>query len=256
MAQLEFALLGSGSRGNATLVRSAGTRLLVDCGFAVRELRARAAALDFDPASLDGVLVTHEHSDHIGGVARLARAYGLTVYLTPGTASARRDWDGCTLQRISPHQAFRVGDIDVLPFPVPHDAREPCQFVLAHDGLRLGILSDLGRVTPHVVRSLANCDALLLECNHDPVMLATGPYPEALKRRVGGDWGHLSNPQSASLLQALPSSRLQRLVLTHLSEHNNTPLLARAAACEALQQDPAWCVCADQDRPSPWLELA
>lgn len=253
---LQFALLGSGSRGNATVVRSGGARVLVDCGFALRELQARAAGLDFDLASLDGVLVTHEHGDHIGGVARLARAYGLTVYLTPGTASARSDWDGCRLEKISPHEPFRIGDLEVQPFPVPHDAREPCQFVLAQAGRRLGILSDLGRVTPHIVRTLAACDALLLECNHDTGMLARGPYPESLKRRVGGDWGHLSNAQAADLLQQLPRARLQFLALTHLSEKNNTPALAREAACEALQDDPAWCVCADQDQASAWREIA
>ena len=252
---LQFALLGSGSRGNATLVRSHSTRLLVDCGFAVKELQSRAALLDFDLASLDAVLVTHEHGDHIGGVARLARAYGVPVYLTRGTASARQDWNKCQLQMISPHEGFRIGDIEVQPFPVPHDAREPCQFTFTHERRRLGVLSDLGRITAHVERSLAECDALLLECNHDVAMLASGPYPESLKRRVGGDWGHLSNLQAAGLLQRLERTRMQSLVLTHLSEQNNTPALARTAACEALQDDPDWCVCADQDRPSLWREI-
>lgn len=255
MPALEFALLGSGSRGNATLIRSGRTRLLVDCGFAVREFHARAAQLDFDAASLDGILVTHEHGDHIGGVARLARAHGLTVYLTRGTASARNDWEGCEVRTISPHEAFTLGDIDVQPFPVPHDAREPCQFVFGHAGLRLGILSDLGRPTPHVARMLDGCDALLLEYNHDAQMLSSGPYPDSLKRRVGGDWGHLSNAQAGDLLRQLDRSRLRHLTLTHLSEQNNTPVLARAAACEALQDDPAWCVCAAQDRPSGWIGI-
>lgn len=250
-----YALLGSGSRGNATLVEAGATRLLVDCGFAVRELEARAARIGFDPASLDAILVTHEHSDHIGGVARLARAFDITVMLTPGTASARSDWDGCRLQLLSPHEGFTFGQIEVQPFPVPHDAREPCQFAFAHAGKRLGIVSDLGRVTPHVARSLDACDALLLEYNHDVEMLARGPYPESLKRRVGGDWGHLSNAQAAGLLRDIDRSRLQALVLTHLSEKNNTPALARAAACEALQDDPAWCVCAEQDQGSGWREI-
>lgn len=145
---------------------------------------------------------------------------------------------------------------DTLPFPVPHDAREPCQFAFVHGGQKLGIVSDLGRITPHVARSLDACDALLLECNHDADMLARGPYPDSLKRRVGGDWGHLSNAQAAGLLRGLARERLQALVLTHLSEQNNTPVLARAAVCEALQDDPVWCVCAEQDQGSGWREIA
>lgn len=252
---LRFALLGSGSRGNATVVQGGATRLLVDCGFPVREFAARAEKLALDPASLAGILVTHEHGDHIGGVARLARAYDVPVYLTRGTASAREDWAGCSLHHISPHEAFMLGDIEVQPFPVPHDAREPCQFAFAHGGHKLGVVSDLGRVTSHVARSLDACDALLLECNHDAGMLARGPYPDSLKRRVGGDWGHLSNAQAAGLLRGLDRSRLRTLVLTHLSEQNNTPELARAAACEALDDDPAWCRCAEQDRVSGWCEI-
>lgn len=250
-----YALLGSGSRGNATLVEAGATRVLIDCGFALRELRLRASRIAFDLASLDAILVTHEHSDHIGGVARLARAHDITVMLTPGTAAARSDWDGCRLQMLSPHQALWIGEMEVHPFPVPHDAREPCQFALNHGGRRLGIVSDLGHVTPHVVRSLNACDALLLEFNHDTGMLARGPYPEMLKRRVGGDQGHLSNTQAADLLRQIDRSQLQALVLTHLSQQNNTPELARVAACAALDDDPAWCVCAEQDQGSGWREI-
>ena len=255
MSALRFALIGSGSRGNATLIEYGGTRVLVDCGFTVREFDARAQRIGLDPASIDAILVTHEHTDHIGGVARLARAYGIPVMLTGGTAASRSDWADCALQVISPHEAFALGDIEVQPFPVPHDAREPCQFAFSAGGKRLGVVSDLGRITAHVARNLDACDALLLECNHDVGMLAVGPYPESLKRRVGGDWGHLSNAQAAGLLRGIDVTRLQYLVLTHLSEKNNTPALARAAACEALQDDPAWCVCAEQDQASGWREV-
>lgn len=255
MSRFRFALLGSGSRGNATVVEAGATRVLVDCGFSVREIGARAQSIGLDPASLDAILVTHEHSDHIAGVARLARAHGIPVYLTEGTASTRSDWAGCTLRTLSPHAAFTLGEIEVQPFPVPHDAREPCQFTFVHAGRRLGIVSDLGCITPHVVRSLDACQALLLECNHDVDMLAVGPYPESLKRRVGGNWGHLSNAQAAGLLRSIDRSRLGSLVLTHLSEKNNTPQLARAAICEALDEDPDWCVCAEQERSSGWREI-
>lgn len=248
-------MLGSGSRGNATLVEAGGTRLLVDCGFALREFEQRCTRLGAEAAALDAILVTHEHSDHVGGVARLARAYGIPVYLTRGTASAVFDWAGCELRHISPHEAFRVGAIEVQPFPVPHDAREPCQFVFGHAGRRLGVASDLGRITSHVAQSLAACDALLLEFNHDVAMLASGPYPEHLKRRVGGGWGHLSNDSSAALLRGVERMRLQHLVLTHLSEKNNRPDLALGAAQAALEQSPHWCLCASQDDGLGWREV-
>ncbi|HKY93247.1 MAG TPA: MBL fold metallo-hydrolase [Nevskiaceae bacterium] len=252
---MRFATLGSGSKGNATIVEAGGTRVLIDCGFSLKEAQARSERLAFDLESLDAVLVTHEHSDHVGGVARLAMASGIPVYATRGTAAAAEDLKACEWREITPHGAFTIGSLEVQPFPVPHDAREPCQFVFAHAGVRLGILSDVGRITNHVVQVLSGCDALLLEFNHDAVRLADGPYPPALKRRVGGDWGHLSNTQAAGLLRAMDRSRLRQLVLTHLSEKNNSPALARAAACEALQEDPAWCVCAEQDEGLAWRDL-
>jgi phosphoribosyl 1,2-cyclic phosphodiesterase len=249
-------MLGSGSRGNATLVESGATRVLVDCGFALREFEQRCARLGAEAAALDAILVTHEHGDHVGGVARLARAHGIPVYLTRGTAAAVSDWAGCELRHISPHESFRIGSLEVQPFPVPHDAREPCQFVFEQAGRRLGVVSDLGRVTAHVVHSLSACDALLLEFNHDAEMLASGPYPESLKRRVGGGWGHLSNDSSAALLRGIERGRLQHLVLTHLSEKNNRPELALAAAHAALEGGPEWCVCADQQQGLGWREVA
>tara|TARA_R110000850_G_scaffold156_5_gene1101 strand:+ start:10033 stop:10725 length:693 start_codon:yes stop_codon:yes gene_type:complete len=229
--------------------------VLVDCGFGVRELASRAARIGLELGSLDAVLVTHEHGDHIGGVARVGRALKIPLMMTRGTALGRRDWTGCQVQHISPHQSFVLGDLDVQPFPVPHDAREPCHFTFVHESRRLGVVSDLGHVTPHVSRSLDACNALLLEFNHDVDMLARGPYPAQLKRRVAGDLGHLSNIQAAELLRGLDRSRLQALVLTHISQKNNTPELARAAACEALDDDPDWCICAEQDHGSGWREV-
>lgn len=253
---MRFAMLGSGSKGNATLVVANGTRVLVDCGFAVKEMQARAAKLDFDLACLDGILVTHEHSDHLGGVARLARAYNLPVYLTRGTHAVWRDREVADIRFINPHENFAVGALQVQPIAVPHDAREPCQFAFSHGGHKLGVLSDLGHITPYIRAALADADALLLETNHDVELLANGPYPYSLKQRVGGDLGHLSNAQSASLLSSAQRSRLQHLVLTHLSEQNNTPELARAAICAALEDDPAWCLCAHQQDGLSWRELA
>lgn len=248
-------MLGSGSHGNATVVEGGGTRVLIDCGFGVRELASRAARIGLDLGSLDAVLVTHEHGDHIGGVARVGRTLKIPLLMTRGTALGGKDWTGCDIRHISPHMEFSLNQLQVLPFPVPHDAREPCHFRFTSGERRLGIVSDLGHVTPHVTRSLDRCDALLLEFNHDPEMLARGPYPELLKRRVGGSRGHLSNGQAAEMLRVLDRSRLQWLVLTHISQKNNTPLLAREAACEALQEDPDWCICAEQDHVSGWREI-
>lgn len=253
---IRFAMLGSGSKGNGTLVDAGGVRVLVDCGFAVREVEARAARLDFDLNSLDAILVTHEHGDHLGGVARLARAYDLPVYLTRGSYQGWRDTQVDDIRFITPHELFSIGALKVRPFPVPHDAKEPCQFAFEHAGKKLGVVSDLGAITQHIRYVLSDCDALLLEANHDVAMLAKGPYPQKLKERVGGGLGHLSNAQSASLVRGVQRERLQHLVLTHLSEQNNTPALARAAICEALEQDPSWCVCAEQEGGLAWRELA
>lgn len=253
---MRFALLGSGSQGNATLIEAGGTRLLVDCGFNLRDTEARLAGLGIEAAQLDAVLVTHEHTDHLSGVARLARRHHLPVYLTHGTHAAWNDPKVPAALHFSPHTGFPIGAIQVQPYPVPHDAREPCQYVLSHRGLRLGILSDAGHITAHMRAVLDGCDALLLECNHDPHMLANGPYHRALKARVGGHRGHLANAQSAELLRQLDLSRLQQLVLTHLSETNNSPELALSAVYEALQDRPGWVSCAGQRDGSGWRTLS
>ncbi len=252
---MRFAILGSGSGGNASVVESSNHRVMIDCGFALSDVCARAKRLDIDPATLDAILLTHEHGDHASGVGRLARKYDIPVYLTPGTRRGARDLQGARLHTFTPHESFAIGDLQVQPFPVPHDAREPCQFVIKHQKQRVGVLSDLGSITVHVKATLMNCDALMLEANHDPEMLRNGPYPAKLKKRVGGNYGHLSNQQAASLLRAIRSDGLQKLVLTHLSEKNNTPQLARAAICEVLEDDPAWCVCASQNGMEDWTVL-
>jgi len=252
---MRFAMLGSGSKGNATLVESGGTRVLIDCGFTLAETESRLARLGIEAASLDAILVTHEHGDHLSGVGRLARKHRVPVWMTHGTYAVWKDAQVPHCLRFSPHQPFRIGALEVQPYPVPHDAREPCQYRIGAAGLSLGILSDLGHVTAHVREVLRDCDALLLECNHDPEMLRDGPYPDALKRRVGGDQGHLSNQQAAQLLGPAARDRLQHLVLTHLSEANNTPALARAAVVAALGREVPWLTCADQADGLAWREL-
>ncbi|MBI2384068.1 MAG: MBL fold metallo-hydrolase [Gammaproteobacteria bacterium] len=252
---MQFASLGSGSKGNGTLIRAGRTTVLLDCGFSAREAERRLERLGVAPGSLDAILVTHEHGDHMSGVARLARRHGLAVWLTPGSFAAH---DGPVMPKVRelcPHEPFSVGDLRIEPFPVPHDAREPCQFVFGDGRRRLGILSDAGSITPQMQAKLSGCDALMLECNHDPAMLAAGPYPERLKKRVGGDHGHLNNAQAAGLLAAMDTSRLQHLVLIHLSQVNNTPDLARQAVAEALKCAPGDLAVADQQQGFGWRHL-
>ncbi len=255
---MRFALLGSGSRGNATLVESGSTRLLIDCGFSLKETEYRLGRLGLEAADIDAVLVTHEHQDHIGGVGPLARRHRMPVWLTPGTLSVARKRLG-EVPRIEPlncHQAFAVGDIEVHPFPVPHDAREPSQFVFSDGDKRLGLLTDLGHVSAHVEAQLQGLDGLILEANHDPRMLAEGPYPPSLQARVGGGLGHLSNGQAARLLASLEQGRLQHLAAAHLSEKNNHPELAVAALSEALGCEPEWIAVADQAHGLEWRQIA
>lgn len=250
---LYLASLGSGSRGNATLVRSGDTLLLVDNGFTIKETERRLQRLGFDAAQLDAILVTHEHSDHIKGVGPLARKYQLPVFTTHGTAQYEGLATNTAITVINPHRPFRINDIDIVPVAVPHDAREPCQFVFECRGVRIGLLTDLGSITPHVVDCYRHCDALMLECNHDIEMLARGPYPYSLKQRVGGLWGHLSNRQAAELLLQINIGQLQHLVLSHISEMNNTEVLARDAIGEVFNG--AGLQIATQDLGFEWLAI-
>lgn len=253
---MQFASLGSGSRGNATLVEAGTTLLMLDCGFSCRETERRMARLGRTPDQLSALLVTHEHGDHVRGIAPLARRYGLPVWLTYGSWQMLRDRDLPEVHHFAAHEGLALGDLQVQPFTVPHDAREPCQFVFSDGARRLGVLTDTGRMTPHIVEQLDRCDALLLECNHDTGMLADGPYSEPLKRRVGGPLGHLSNAQAAGLLAQLDQSRLQHVVAAHLSEQNNCTGLARAALAGALGCSRKWVGVACQERGFDWRSIS
>jgi len=218
---VRFASLGSGSKGNATLVQAGDTLVMVDCGFSVRETERRMQRLGVEPGQLDAILVTHEHSDHCAGVARLSKRYSLPVYLTHGTAASGRCEGSHHFHRINGDDELSIGALQVRAIAVPHDANEPCQFRFQWQQRSLGVLTDLGCITPHVVNQYRGCDSLLLEFNHDVPMLSSGPYPPALKRRVGGDWGHLSNEQAAQFLRSIDTAALRHLVVAHISEHNN-----------------------------------
>ncbi|UCE90231.1 MAG: MBL fold metallo-hydrolase [Pseudomonadota bacterium] len=250
---MRFASLGSGSRGNGTLVEADGTCVLLDCGFSVRETERRLGRLGYAGEDLTAIVVTHEHSDHVRGVAALSRKYALPIWCSHGTAVAAR-LDGA-VHYIDVHEPLAFGALQVRPFSVPHDAREPCQFVFSDGSARLGVLTDTGMPTPHIREHLDGCEALLLEANHDPDMLALGPYPEALKARVSGNYGHLSNVQAAKLLEALDRSRLRHIVAAHLSDKNNTPALAQLALSGALGCEDNWIQIASQDAGLDWRSL-
>ncbi|MFN2308529.1 MAG: MBL fold metallo-hydrolase [Gammaproteobacteria bacterium] len=252
---LRFASLGSGSRGNATLVEAGATCVLVDCGFSVRETQRRLARLGKAPEELNAILVTHEHRDHIGGVAALARRFAIPVWMSAGTAVMYGASEHSSLNSFDGHAPFALGDLHVTPFPVPHDAREPCQFVFSDGAVRLGVLTDTGSITAHIRQVLEGCEALLLECNHDAGLLAAGPYPPRLKQRVAGRLGHLSNAQAAGLLAGLERGGLRHLVAAHLSDTNNRPALARAALAEALGCAPDWIGIADQAQGLAWRQV-
>jgi phosphoribosyl 1,2-cyclic phosphodiesterase len=252
---LRFASIGSGSQGNATLVEKNNTRLLIDCGFSFTQIQQRLGRLERCAGDLTAILVTHEHGDHIRGVAMLARKYRIPVWMTPGTAT-QVDVSGISkLQLFNCHEPFIINDIEVNPYPVPHDAREPCQYVFTDGNSRFGLLTDAGSSTRHIIESLSGCDALMLECNHDSEMLARSTYPQQLKARISGRYGHLSNQQSMDLLSSLDCSRFQHIVAAHLSEKNNTPYLAREALGKALHCKPEWIGVADQERGLSWREI-
>jgi phosphoribosyl 1,2-cyclic phosphodiesterase len=264
---VRFSSLGSGSEGNALLVEAGKrsscpdtrqTLVLMDCGFGLQDTISRLARLGVSPEQLSGIVVTHEHGDHIGGVARLARKFNLPVWLTHGTLRSQpKAFSEITqLNEIDSHQAFAIGDIEIIPYPVPHDAAEPVQFVFSDGARRLGVLTDTGCSTAHIEQTLNGCHALVLECNHDSDMLMKSDYPFSLKQRVGGRFGHLNNHEAAGILARLDVDKLQHLIAAHLSRKNNTPELAVRALCGALDCEESWVGVATQEEGFFWREIA
>jgi phosphoribosyl 1,2-cyclic phosphodiesterase len=254
---MRFACLGSGSKGNAWVVEQDGTRVLLDCGFGLRETAARLARLGIEPATVTAILITHEHSDHARGAARFSAKYGCEVWLTPGCAVALEAMNDlpASVRSVDSHGCFAVGGLEFHPFPVPHDAREPVQYVVSDGARRWGLLTDAGHVTDHMVAMLEACDALALECNHDVDRLRQGSYPARLKARILGRYGHLDNGAAAELLARLPTDRLQHVVAAHLSEENNLPELARSALASVLGCGPEWVGVADQAEGLGWRAI-
>jgi phosphoribosyl 1,2-cyclic phosphodiesterase len=248
-----LASLGSGSRGNGTVVEIGSERILVDCGFTLKQAEDRLARIGLKAPDLSALLVTHEHSDHSGGVGALAYKYGIPVFGTFGTLDAASRNSALVGRSISAHASFAIGDVTVQPVVVPHDAREPTQFVFRSDSVSIGVISDLGCITPFVIEQYMGLDGLLMESNYDMHMLVKGRYPERVKRRIASDLGHLSNEQSAAFLEAV-AHPLLKVVVGHVSEENNHPDLLEETFSPhrgAVQE----IVFATQDRGVDWLEI-
>ncbi|MEO8163786.1 MAG: MBL fold metallo-hydrolase [Betaproteobacteria bacterium] len=254
---MRFASLGSGSQGNSLVVEAQSTRILLDCGFGLAATEARLARLGLVAGDISALVVTHEHDDHIGGVARLARRHGIPVWMTPGTLAGFETLfaDVACVRMVHNYEAFEIGGLQVYPFPVPHDAREPAQYVFSDGASRLGVLTDVGCSTRHIESMLSGCDALVLECNHDTEMLRASSYPQKLRNRIAGRFGHLDNDAAAELLRSLDNGKLKHMVAAHLSQENNRPDLAQAALAAVLNCAPDWIAIADQEQGLGWRQL-
>ncbi len=272
---LRYKNLISGSTGNATLVEASDpvgkpSRVLVDCGMRLSRLLELLAMADVLPTEIDAIFITHEHSDHIGCVTQLASRYNIPVWASTGTHAALQDMQSKLRTKQPTHSQLvpgfealvriavdtcliEVGGLQLKPFTVPHDAREPLQLTCGDGNTKLGILTDLGHPSRHVIEQLAGCHALLLECNHDSDMLSNSKYPAFLKARVGGDFGHLSNAQAADILRNLMHDKLRHVSAAHLSQQNNHPALAQSAVAEILGCLPDEIFAASPETGTPWM---
>jgi len=240
---VSVSVLASGSRGNCALVASSSTRILVDAGLSGRETFKRLKGLGERPEDISAILITHEHSDHVSGLQRLAAKLKIPVFLTQGAHyawnRAVRDEEGKIPElpkpeHFSPGRGFRVGDIEVSPFTIPHDAADPVGFTFRAEGVKIGFATDLGKMTENVRDAVRGCSVLVIESNHDVEMLRSGPYPWSVKQRVMSRVGHLSNEALAEFFSSDYDGVAEYIVLAHLSEQNNHPEKARLSAELAL----------------------
>ncbi len=257
---MRFSVLASGSSGNACYVETDHTRIIIDAGLSGRELTRRLEHLEVDPTAIDGLVITHEHSDHIKGAGPLSRRFDIPVYINGPTLYKGLKILGNISRpvRLQTGQSINIHDLVIETFTKCHDAADPMGLVLASNGQRLGIVTDLGRSTPVVVDRIKDCRALILEFNHDESMLARGPYPLELKRRIKGPDGHLSNLQAARLLENIAHDDLNVVVLAHISDKNNAPEKALEEAHRALEacgQQGTRVLLSHQDRELPLLDL-
>ncbi len=254
---IEICVLASGSKGNAIYIGAGKTSILIDAGLAGREIERRMKSLDLDPSRINAICVTHEHTDHIRGVGVLSRKYSIPVFLTQGTLKAASGQIGKLPEYvcIDCGKKFFIDQLTICPFSTSHDAAEPAAYTLVYAGYRIGIAMDLGTVTNLVRHSLAGCNILVLEANHDPAMLAQGPYPWHLKQRIKGRSGHLSNEAAGKLLSDIASPALSHVVLAHISETNNTPQKALSTVKTSLKGNTPEILTAAQNRPTKMIRI-
>jgi len=257
---LQFSVLASGSKGNCILVKSQHTKLLVDCGLSMPELKRRLTMLGETVEGIEAVLVTHEHSDHVGGAGRLASAAHAQVYMTSAAFQAlpalRKRSISPRLRTFSAGDVVTVGDIEAESYGICHDAADPVNYVLRCEGAQLGIAIDLGAAKRDARTFLEGSHGLIVESNYDPTMLKRGNYPESVKARIMGANGHLSNDDAAILIAQMAHDGLQAIVVAHISETNNDILLAyKSATNAALRRQPVHIQVAEPDRPTPLLTI-
>ncbi len=257
---MKFSILSSGSRGNSLYLETGSARILVDAGLSGIEIERRLGAVGAFPQSLDAIFVTHEHSDHVKGVGVLARRYGLPVYVNSETLKCAEKTLGKLPEVISfqTGETLNIKNLSVETFTKCHDAADPTGLVFRNNGIKIGLVTDMGRSTRLAEDRLRACNALILEFNYDPTMLSEGPYPLDLKRRIHSSEGHLSNQQAGELLEVLSHGGLKCLVLAHLSETNNTPDKALRSARAVLRNcglKRTRVVVGRQDEASPFIEM-
>jgi phosphoribosyl 1,2-cyclic phosphodiesterase len=236
---MTVSVLGSGSRGNATFIKTECVRLLIDAGLSRKETARRLQAIGEDPDGIDAVLITHEHNDHAAGLKTIVKDLSVKAHLTWGASRSLQaeefDWNGSSLAPVTPGVAFNIGDAEVFPFRVPHDAAEPVAFSVTSGGVKVTQLTDIGYMPDSVAEHLRGSNMLILESNHDLEMLRVGPYPWNLKQRLMGRYGHLSNTAVGCFIREQYDGAAEHIVLAHLSSKNNHPELARQEAARALR---------------------
>ena len=254
---MKFASLGSGSKGNATIIDTEHGCLMIDCGFSIKETTRRLERIAKSPQDISAILVTHEHSDHWKGVLPFSSKFSIDVYATAGCYRAVNVSPSSSklFKIVCSHTGFMINRVQVQPIPVPHDANEPVQYIFSYDQYRLGILTDVGNITPYIIQQYNNCTGLLVEANHDVELLQAGVYPKFLKDRVAGQWGHLNNAQTASLLSAIDQQSIQKLVIGHISESNNNSARVKQAIEDVFASSEK-IIYANQNEGFDWVYLS